>query len=103
MIYIRVEWKHELDDEPTMLYSELDADRWEVRKVELYRDGSYGWADRSFAAGGTRLGDATVPNLTEINLDPQFAASEITAAEFEEAWEGRRVHHLRVDPDRPGR
>ncbi len=32
MTYLRVGWKHQHPDEPVILYSELDAERWEVRK-----------------------------------------------------------------------
>ena len=39
MNYILVEWEHELEDEPYQIYSELDGDRRETRRVEFYRNG----------------------------------------------------------------
>jgi hypothetical protein len=40
MNYIKVKWNHALPDEPVWFYSELDAERWETRKVEIFADGS---------------------------------------------------------------
>ena len=37
--YLVVEWRHEHSDDPTAWYSELDRDRREVRKLEVYADG----------------------------------------------------------------
>jgi hypothetical protein len=39
MNYVRVEWKHPHQDEPILLYSELDEERFEVRKIEVFRNG----------------------------------------------------------------
>lgn len=89
MIYIRVEWKHSFPNEPVWLYSELDDLRWEVRKVEVYRDGHEGFASAHVEVGGTGLGLEPVPPFAEIVLDPQFEASEISKDEFERVW-GKR-------------
>jgi hypothetical protein len=49
MTYIKVGWKHGHHDYPVILYSELDARRFEVRKVEVFRNGRCGWAsDRRY-------------------------------------------------------
>ncbi len=44
MKYIRVKWNHLFSDEPVLLFSELDDARWEVRKIEVFRDGHQGYA-----------------------------------------------------------
>ncbi len=61
MTYIRVTWSHTRDDEPVLLLSELDAERWEVRKVEV------------------------LP-IDDIRADPQFEPTEIGRSEFEQVW-----------------
>jgi hypothetical protein len=33
MSYLKVKWNRSFPDEPMLLYSELDRERWEVRKV----------------------------------------------------------------------
>jgi hypothetical protein len=86
MKYIRVGWSHENPAYPVLLYSELDRDSWEVRKVEVYSDGRMGHAAHNSACGGTKLGIVPTPPLAEIASDPQFDPAEISAEEFESIW-----------------
>ena len=89
MNYIKVKWNHSLPGEPVWLYSELDAERWETRKVEVFADGSRGYASATESGGETRLGEAPIPPLIKISYDPQFEPVEITKEEFEEVWSKR--------------
>lgn len=90
MIYIAVKWIHTYPDEPILLYSELDNDRFETRKVEFFRDGSIGYADASEEFGHTELGMMPVPDLNEIAKDPEFEPRQIEKHEFEEIWGKRK-------------
>ncbi len=90
MKYILVKWNHLFGDEPVLLYSELDDARWEVRKIEVFRDGHQGYASATESGGSTRLGEAPIPALAEIASDPQFEPSEITKEQFEEMWNNRK-------------
>ena len=85
--YIKVRWDHTSTDEPVLLYSELDDERWEVRKIEVFADGKMGYAASNSAFGGTELGKAPVPPLNEINANAEFDGQVITSAEFEKVWE----------------
>ena len=69
-----------------MLYSELDDDRWEVRKVEVYRDGRCDHANSIESTGSTRLGEIPVPPLAEIAAAAEFEAEEISEDEFKDVW-----------------
>jgi hypothetical protein len=89
MKYIRVAWKHQHPDEPVILYSELDANRFEVRKVEVFRNGRCGYASTEASSGGTKLGILAMPVLSEIAKDAQFEPVEITQDEFESVWARR--------------
>ena len=91
MKYICVKWNHKHQDEPVLLYSELDAGRWEKRKVGVFRDGHNGFASIDESAGSTRLGEEPIPPLAEIASDPQFQPAEITKQEFEEVWAKRKT------------
>lgn len=86
MKYIRVKWKHSFECEPVYLYSELDDNSWELRKVEVYADGRYDFAGEGESMGDARLSTEPIPSLEEISLDPQFESAEITKAEFERIW-----------------
>lgn len=44
MEHLKVRWIHTHVDEPVLLMSELNSDRYEVRKVEVYADGRMGFA-----------------------------------------------------------
>jgi len=85
--YLRVEWLHERADDPIRLFSELDEERWEVRKVEVYRDGrvTYAWGRGS--TGSTRLGEEPVPTVEEIAASREFTVSAITRVELETIWD----------------
>jgi hypothetical protein len=84
--HIRVRWRRALVDEPVELLSELDEERWEVRKVEIFADGRMTYAWGKGASGDTRLGECAVPPLAEIAADPQFEPAEISRDEFEAVW-----------------
>jgi hypothetical protein len=87
MTYLRVRWVHDSQTDPIWLYSELDEYRWEVRKVEVFRNGSFGFASKPESKGTTRLGLEPIPRIEEIALDDQFEVAEITRDEFEDKWE----------------
>lgn len=88
--YQKVLWRHNRPDEPVELYSEIDAG-FEVRKVEVYRDGRHDYADRSRSTGTTVLGEKVMPGVDEINKDQEFSAVAITMEEFEQVWQ-RATH-----------
>ena len=71
---------------PILLYSELDDERWEVRKVEVFSDGSFGYANRATSRGTTFLGLEPIPTLSEIAANPEFEPVAITKDEFEAIW-----------------
>ena len=83
---IDVQWRHRSDADPTRLVSELDEQRMEIRKLEFFEDGRVGYACANHTAHGTELGLVPVPPLAEINTDPEFAGTNITAAEFDALW-----------------
>jgi hypothetical protein len=89
MMYLRVLWKHSFADEPVELLSELDEARFEVRKVEVFRDGHKGYASNTESERGTELGVEPIPHLAEIASDPQFLPEEISREEFDVAWKNR--------------
>jgi len=84
--YIDVQWRHSSDADPTRLVSELDERCMEIRKLEFFRDGRVGYAWAGHTEHGTELSLLPVPPLAEINADPQFVGTNITAAEFDALW-----------------
>lgn len=85
--YIYSKWHGSPQGSPVEFYSELDNERYEIRKVEVFRDGSYGYADKSNATKSTKLGVVPVPSIEEIAGDPEFDAKVITPKQFDEKWQ----------------
>ncbi len=88
---LSVEWLHTTPDEPVHLYYELDADRYEHRKVEEYRNGTMHSADASHGQGSTFLSWEPHPLQSEIEADPEFRVHKMTAQEFEGIWSLRKA------------
>lgn len=90
MEYVLVEWDHDLDEEPYLIYSELDSRRRETRRVEFYRNGV------TFSYGGERgneaaLSDVPFPeDLREIHSDcveaGELSTRSISPGLFYEIW-----------------
>ncbi len=86
MRYQAVRWLHDLDDQPVVLYSEIDDEGWEVRKVEEYRSGRLDVADAVTTTGSTVLSETPIPPLEDIVTQPEFEGNPITKDEFEDVW-----------------
>lgn len=86
MTYIKIFWKHSFLDEPILMYSELDENRNEIRKVEIYRGGMMGYAWRDISMNGTFLSESEIPELDTINKDIQFEGVGIRKDEFDIIW-----------------
>jgi hypothetical protein len=84
--YLYAKWRDAPADCPVEFYSEIDADRWETRKVEVFADGRLGHAPAARLAGDTRLSIVPLPALAEIAEQVEFEAREISAADFEATW-----------------
>ncbi|WP_133637026.1 DUF6881 domain-containing protein [Zavarzinia compransoris] len=84
--YIHVRWLHSSSDFPVDLWCELDADRQEVRKVEIWLDGRVGYVSLAGGTRDTELSQDPVPSMEDLDLDPEFQAEAITKADFETCW-----------------
>ncbi len=86
MKHFKVIWKHSFPDEPVVIFCEIDDSRYEVRKIEIYANGTKGFALGEFSVNGTELGLFPTPELSEIAQNPEFEPSEISAEAFEREW-----------------
>ena len=86
MRYLRVDWLHDFQDEPVVIYSELNAGNCEVRKVEVLRNGQLHYADGKVCFGDAALSKEPLPSNDEIATDSQFRVVEISVSEFERIW-----------------
>lgn len=86
MQYLMVEWIHELKDEPYVIFAEIDQNMYEVRKLELFRNGNVGFATKFSEYGGSILANHPYPSLGEIASNPEFNLKTIFKEEFEKVW-----------------
>jgi hypothetical protein len=84
--YLKVKWNHTFTNEPVLLYGELDGERRELRKVEIFPGGKMGCAGPGGSTGGTELSDEPLPSREQIATDPQFEPVSIPGPEFEAIW-----------------
>ncbi|MGR6914329.1 DUF6881 domain-containing protein [[Actinomadura] parvosata] len=84
--YLRVEWHHDFPEEPVALYSEIDDDGYETRKVQLFRDGRLEWADATTETAMTGLSEVPVDSVEEIATQDEFSVAIITKEEYERLW-----------------
>jgi hypothetical protein len=91
MKYIRLKWNHTNPDEPVWLFSEVDANGQEVRKIECFRNGFCDIATAEDSSGTAHIMTLPLPDLKALAArDPEFTPVEISKEEFEEVWLNRR-------------
>ena len=86
MTYVWITYHHDEEDEPSEVYSELDENRLEVRKVEFFRNGlsfSYGAARGNFDARAKAPGPE---DLRARHVSGEQEARAISRSFFQEIW-----------------
>ena len=84
--YLRVQWQHNFPEEPVELYSEVNDEGYETRKVQVFRDGRTERADADTETRMTGLSEVPIDPPGEIGLQDDFFPSVISRAEFERMW-----------------
>jgi len=90
MKYIRLKWNHSNPDEPVWIFSELDEEGKEIRKIECFRNGFCDIATASGSSGTAALMTMPLPDLKVLARDPEFIPVEISKEQFDEVWTHRR-------------
>jgi hypothetical protein len=94
--YIHVIWLAAFPDDVHEFYDELDAERWSIRCVRVYRDRSF----RAFSYDSPNWRDvmpsAAIDEPDKLNRDTQFLARDISRDEFEAAWQAAITQDTRA-------
>jgi hypothetical protein len=90
MEYSRLAWNHSSPSEPIAIMSEYDDNGWERRKIEVFADGSIGYASARESVGGSELSLIQRPPDADVVHETEFRILELTKSEFEAAW--RHAH-----------
>ncbi|AZS13828.1 DUF6881 domain-containing protein [Paenibacillus lutimineralis] len=94
MKYLKCKWIHDFMNEPTIIISEIDENRFETRKIEIFRDGKFGLAALNLEYMNTRLGEVPLPDM-----DEQFEVQSISSQEFNEMWRDKIQSFIRLLKD----
>ena len=89
MDYVLLEWNHDEDDEPYLIYSELDDARYEKRKIEFFRNGltfSYGAERGNEGALAPEPFPEDLRDLRPPEEEGELTAREISPGLFYEIW-----------------
>ncbi len=93
--YVKIVWDHDNEDKPTVIYLELDINRFNTRKIELYRKDKFGFADKNQSFNNTYLFKDAFPSLEvyntmdsklQINWAEGPQAYSIPIREFNMVW-----------------
>lgn len=83
----KVEWRQDNKDYPCLIYAELNSERFELRKIEIYPDGkNYQVSSNVKVDGPTKISVEAWPALQQIAKDEEFIISSITKQDFEVEW-----------------
>lgn len=75
-------------------YSEIGEDRYEIRKVDIWKNGKIEFAFDEIEYGDTFLGTEPMPSIDILNYEDEWGktiAHEITFKEFEQVWQEKVV------------
>lgn len=91
--YLMMDWKHDKKKYPVKIYVEIDDQRYETRKIEVFLEGKIGFAflDVEFCeaeGGDTGLGDQKMPELQKLlsRNDTVLKTTIISKEDFELLW-----------------
>lgn len=94
MKYIKIHWKHNFPADPEFIYSEIDEDGYEVRKVEIFKNGtSIVYSDKINPDG---LAEGEYPSLSDLTFEEDvesMTATEINKDEFCKIW-NEKINNL---------
>lgn len=85
LIHFVAHWHHDNADDPVRIFEEVGEDRFEVRKVEEFRDGRLVRAN-SVTDAATSLSWVPLPDIVEIEDQAEFTFDLLTPAPFEVVW-----------------
>lgn len=89
MRYVRIDWLHEHESDPYLIYSEIGLDGYERRKIQFYKSGSIGFAIDEIEYNGAGLSEKPFPPLQELNAKDEWdeiVSVETNKSEFENIW-----------------
>lgn len=88
MEYLKLFWKHNLDDEPVVILYEVNKsnERLAIRSIDIFADRTTANIDDLYAGVIEILPIPTVEEFNSHELGNEFNACLISKEEFEQTW-----------------
>ena len=102
MRYVKINWLHEYESDPYLIYSEIGLDGYETRKIEFHKSGKIGFAFDEIEYNEAGLSEKEFPPLHELNAKDEWdevRAVETDESEFENLWNQNIIPLLRTGSD----
>ena len=81
MLYYKTIWNHTNDYDPIIMYSAIDEERYEMKRLDIFRDGHVAYFDTRTPM---ELNEDPYPSdFDAINATDEFDVSEISSIDFE--------------------
>ena len=81
MLYYKTIWNHTNDYDPIVMYSAIDEERYETKRLDIFRDGHVAYFDTRTPM---ELSEAPYPSdFDAINATGEFDVAEISSIDFE--------------------
>ena len=92
MVYLKLFWKHNLENEPVVILYEIDEnnERLAIRSIDVFADRNTVNIDDLYANAIEILPVPTAEAFNSHELGNEFYACLISKEEFEQTW---NVHH----------
>ena len=99
MKFIKIIWEHDYEDEPITILIEIDDNRMENKRIEIYKDGNSKFASKPDHLDLNRLSESPFPPVEKFNAlndkvedswKEEVRASEISCHEFYAHWKPNR-------------
>jgi len=89
--YLKCFWKYIDDETPVLLFYEVDLEneRYATRMVEVFCDRQ---VKQIIEEGFEFVTEAEVPQVEEINSEPEFFAQIISKDEFEKVYDANKYY-----------
>ena len=88
MKYIKIHWLHNFKDDPEFIYSAINEEGYEEKKIEIFKRGNY--IVYSENINSDRLAEGIYPSLKELTFEEEtetMQAFEISEIKFKEIWD----------------
>ena len=85
--YILSDWRNDSPDDPSIMFVQIDSERYPERIIDVFRDGRAETTVCQSESGEALVDITETPTLQEINDQDEFTACYVGASVFEGVWQ----------------